>query len=254
MRIKELDLIKWLAFGFMVLDHLRFLDLIDEAKYPIFVFGRLAFPLFCFLMAYNFFRTDGLVNTLKSDQRYISSLLIFFIISEIPYRLYGDMKFTSMNIMLTLAFSFILLYSYTRKNKVLLLEPSLITLLVVLTCLGFEYTDLFKVQYGLAGVFLPVAMYFCLKHNKPLNWFFVILCAAIMNFFWENGMMFNGISSFIMICIPMFVSILGALLGFAIIQTKISIQVPPITKWGYWFYPVHLTVLFILRYIWRIYS
>ncbi|MCP0917719.1 conjugal transfer protein TraX [Acinetobacter indicus] len=251
MRIKELDLIKWLAIIFMVIDHLRFLDVIDSVGFGLYSVGRLAFPLFCFVLAYNFFRTEGQFNTEKSDFRYISSLLIFFLVSELPYRFFGEMQFNSMNIMLTLALSFTLLYAFIRDTRALVLEPSFVCLLVVLTTIGLELTDNFKVQYGIGGVFLPLAMYFALREKKFRYFFWVIFCAGFMNLDFQGGGLFNSFNAFLLSIIPMVASIIGALLPFLIIQSNIKMNISPIKKWGYYFYPVHFIVLGVARMIYR---
>ncbi len=251
MRIKQLDLIKWLAISFMVIDHLRFLDLISSVKFTVYSLGRFAFPMFCFVLAYNFFRTDGQYNTQKSDFRYISSLLIFFLVSELPYRFYGEMQYSSMNIMLTLALSFALLYAFVRNTRNLLLEPSFVCLMVVLVTIGMEFTDYFRIQYGIGGVFLPLAMYFALKEQKLRHYIAVVMCAGVMNLDLQKGAFLNNLTSLLVTLIPVITGIIGALIPFALINAKIKMNVPPITKWGYYFYPVHFIVLGVARTIYR---
>lgn len=235
----------------MVVDHLRFLDVISSVGFVLYSFGRLAFPFFCFILAYNFYRTDGQFNTNKSDMRYISSLLIFYLISELPYRFFGDMQFTSTNIMLTLALSFTLLYACVRNTRALFLEPSFVCLAVTLVTVGLEFTDYFKVQYGIGGVFLPLAMYFALKEPKVLNFIWVAVCAGLMNMNLRDGDIFNSFNSFLITAIPMVTSIIGALLPFMIIQLKLKGSIPPITKWGYYFYPTQFAFLIAIREIYR---
>lgn len=251
MRIKELDLIKWLAIAFMVIDHLRFMDIISSVGFGLYSFGRVAFPFFCFVLAYNFYRTDGHFDTSKSDFRYISSLLIFTLVSELPYRFYGDMHFTSMNIMFTLALSFTLLYAFVRNTRALFMEPSFVCMAVVMATVGLELTNNFKVQYGLGGVFLPLAMYFALREPKIRYFFWVAVCAGFMNLDLQSGSILNSFSAMLISIVPVINSIIGAILPFLIIKSKIKINIPPITKWGYYFYPIHLIVLGAVRMVYR---
>lgn len=235
----------------MVIDHLRFLDVVSSVSFVLYSFGRIAFPFFCFVLAYNFYRTEGQLNTSKSDFRYISSLLIFYLVSELPYRFYGDMNFTSTNIMLTLALSFTLLYAFVRKTRALFLEPSFVCLAVILATMSLEFTEFFKVQYGIGGVFLPLAMYFALTEKKVQHFIWVAICAGFMNLELQQGAIFNGFNALLLSLIPMCISIIGAFLPFLIINSNLKINIPPITKWGYYFYPVHLVILGLGRMIYR---
>ena len=58
MRLKYLDLIKWVALITMVIDHLRFLNpSASQLDFWCYSIGRIAYPLFLFLMAHYFYRT-----------------------------------------------------------------------------------------------------------------------------------------------------------------------------------------------------
>ena len=76
-----LDLLKWLALLSMVLDHLRYVGYSIDI---LFAPGRLAFPWFCLAMAENLDRAGAR----QTEWRYLGWLLLFSLISEIPYRLY----------------------------------------------------------------------------------------------------------------------------------------------------------------------
>lgn len=237
--------------SFMVVDHIRFLDVITSVKFTVYSLGRFAFPMFCFVLAYNFYRTDGKSDTDKSDFRYIISLLIFFLVSELPYRFYGEMQYTSMNIMLTLALSFTLLYAFVRNTRNLFLEPSFVCLLVVLATVGLEFTDNFKVQYGMGGVLLPLAMFFALKEKKISHFLWVAVCAGLMNLNLQEGAFLNSLHALLITMIPLITGIIGALIPFAIINANIKMNIPPIKKWGYYFYPVHFIILSAARMVYR---
>lgn len=76
------------------------------------VFGRIAFPIFCFCIVEGFFKT-------KSRWSYLRNLLIFAIISEIPYDMFQSAVFIntwSQNILWGLAFG--AFYNHgNRQNK-----------------------------------------------------------------------------------------------------------------------------------------
>ena len=77
MRSAGLDLVKWMAIGTMVADHMRY---IWPAAQGLFIVGRFAFPLFCLAMAVNVARAGN------SSLRYLGWLLAFAVLSEAPYR------------------------------------------------------------------------------------------------------------------------------------------------------------------------
>lgn len=236
----------------MVIDHLRFLGVSNDVEFGLFTVGRIAFPFFCFLLAYYFFRTDNDTYQGESDLRYVKNLAIFTLVSEIPYRLYGGLDFTQINIMFTLLLSFILVNAYSRPLRSPYMEPSFITFIVVLIVLLLELTSFFKVQYGLGGVLLPLAMYLLLTKQNLSSFVFVVICAAVMNFNLYEGVIFNSLPIFILNMLPVAVSVIGAILAFAIIRIKIPVKIPPVKKWAYWFYPAHLLLLFLMRYLYKI--
>lgn len=184
--------------------------------------------------------------------RYIRNLAIFTLISEIPYRLYGGLDFTQINIMFTLLLGYILVYAFGRPLRSTYMEPSFITFIVVLVVMLLDLTSYFKVQYGLGGVLLPLAIYLVLKNLKPSYFIFMIGCAVVMNVNLYEGQLFNSLSIFLMNLFPVLMSVVGVLLPFGLINTNIKIHIPPVKKWAYWFYPIHFLVLFSLRYIYRI--
>jgi hypothetical protein len=122
--------------------------------------GRLAFPLFCFLISEGFFYT-------RRREKYAASLFIFALISEIPYNLMNgkNVFFTgSQNIYFTLFFGVILLY---------ILESSIGNLFKLPCCVAIILIVSFaRIDYGLKGVLLIVLLY--LLRNKRL---YQIVCS-----------------------------------------------------------------------------
>ena len=242
MRIKELDLIKLLAIIFMVIDHIRFLGVPDELSFILFCLGRLSFPLFCFLLASYFFRTTS--TNFDSDIRYFRNLFIFVLISEIPYRAYGGLEFHHINIMLTLLFSFILLYSYVRPVAIKFFSPPIVAIAIVLLILLLERTTYFKVQYGILGVILPLSMYWVLKNKSIKNCLILATCAIVMNIYLYENIGF--LSNFFLNIAPALISFFAAVFPFFLMKNGIRFNVPAVTKWAYWFYPTHFLILILI--------
>jgi hypothetical protein len=102
-----LDLLKWLALLCMVLDHLRYVGLSLDGLY---VPGRLAFPWFCLAIAANLHRVQGA----PVSGRYLGWLLLFSVISEVPYRMFIDDADT-LNVLPTLALGLLVARGWQQK-------------------------------------------------------------------------------------------------------------------------------------------
>ncbi len=107
--------------------------------------GRLAFPIFCFLI------TEGFSHT-RNQKRYAFSLLIFAIISEIPFNVMKSglvFNIETQNIFFTLFLGVLMLYvlENVRSAK----APLLLAIALVATFL--------KCDYGLFGVLLVLLIY-----------------------------------------------------------------------------------------------
>lgn len=107
--------LKYIAFISMLIDHIN-----KALLYPILqekgilqqisnlfeILGRIAFPLFSFFLVEGFFKT-------RNRWKYLSYLLIFGIISEIPYNLFQSAVFfepNSNNVMFTLSLSLVTIW------------------------------------------------------------------------------------------------------------------------------------------------
>lgn len=117
--------------------------------------GRLAFPIFAFLVIEGFFHTHNIV-------RYMATLLIFAFLSEIPWYLLGQCG--SHNVLFTLLLGLIAVYLTDRisKNSWLLFIPSL----CMATIATWTNTD-----YSWHGIALIIVFY--LFHEKPFPYYLI---------------------------------------------------------------------------------
>lgn len=84
----SLEVLKWLALLCMVADHIN-KYLLAGQQHVFFVFGRLALPLFAFVLGYNLARTG--IDHYWQRRRLMRRLAVFAVISTIPYMLLGGL-------------------------------------------------------------------------------------------------------------------------------------------------------------------
>lgn len=175
--------------------------------------GRLAFPLFCFLLV------EGYIHT-GSKKKYTRNLLVFALISEVPWNymmagrcVYPDVQ----NIYFTLFFGVVLM-------SILAWETPEWKKGVCLVCL-YVLVQLLNVDYGFRGVVL-IGLLYVLRERRAERTLFAFpllsggipaLCAFVpIN-------MYNGERGFIK----------GKVLKYAF----------------YIFYPLHITILLMVRWM-----
>lgn len=121
--------------------------------------GRLAFPLFAFLLVEGFLHTS---NRMK----YGRNLLVFALISEIPYDLVrrGSLFAAGQNVFFTLFLGFLALYTVDRWESG---KDSALRLAVILFSL-IGIGILFRTDYGSTGVGFILLLY-VLRRNRILQ-------------------------------------------------------------------------------------
>jgi len=131
------ELLKIIAIVTMVIDH------IGQILYPDLLFlqiiGRLSFPIFAYLIVLG-------VESTKKPRKYMVTLLVFALISQIPYYLaFGIQPFERLNILFSLLLSAVTIYFY-NKRSVMAFVPLLLSIIlptegsyyVVLTAVGMK--------------------------------------------------------------------------------------------------------------------
>ncbi len=198
----------------MLFDHTALMFLSESSPLHGFMrgFGRLAFPIFCFLL------TEGFVHT-KNRTKYGINLFIFALISEIPYNLlnYGSITASEgMNVFFTLLFGYLGLcateHFEDRRDKLLL---SLVGLLIL--------SVIANADYGCNGYGFILLLY-VLRENKLLQ---AVIGSCILSSSWVAGLAF----------IP--INLYNGERGF--IKGKAA-------KYAFYaIYPVHMLILYLIK-------
>lgn len=203
--------------------------LIDHSGYVIFnefsfmnYIGRLAFPIFAFLI------TEGYIHT-SNLKRYFSRLIIFALLSQIPFMLLFPNDFT-LNILFTLALGLLAITVYSKlQNKVLGLL--FITFSAVLA-------HLLRFDYGWFGIAIIFIFYVFKNEKFYMNLFFCI--TIFLNYFYY----FAKTSMIEYLFIFLFCAL--SLIPINLYNGK---KGKNIKYFLYIFYPLHLIVLYLIKLI-----
>ncbi|WP_308908080.1 TraX family protein [Pseudomonas canadensis] len=223
-----LDLLKWLALLSMVLDHLRYVGLNLDGLY---VPGRLAFPWFCLAIAANLHRARN--SPVMGQWRYLGWLLLFSVISEVPYRLFIDDADT-LNVLPTLALGLLIARGWQQKA---LFDRGLA---LIATTIAVVFST--QLMFGFFGVLLPLAM--LLVFRRP--WYFSVLpcvvCVAANQ--WQvllasgSPVALAGLAT----------CLIAPILGLVLLRHAKNASPPAMRRWAYALYPAHFLLLLALRH------
>lgn len=233
-RIRSLDLIKWLAIGMMVLDHIR---AILPAAEPLTVPGRMALPLFCLAMAANVARQAQGQFPHAENRRYFISLAVFAVISQAPFQaLFGP----GLNIMWVLLPALLIALAAHHRGHVTWLG---------LIGLIFAFIAGDRLGYHVSAVLIPAAMV-CTLTTRGLKRAFWACCAAILCV--TANLLIPGVPALAFGGEPFVLLMMGCafvapFFGFWLLKQHVQFKVPPVGRWGYLFYPAHLAAFVGLR-------
>lgn len=199
--------LKIIAIICMVIDHVGY---IFFPKILLFrAIGRIAFPIFCFLIVEGFFHT-------RSHLNYLIRLTVFAVLSEIPFDLalhQTPVDWQYQNVFFTLALGLIAIFCLEEMNA-----KRIFWIPLALTWLAAYLSNC---DYSIGGVLL-ICMFYVTRETP---WVRFILCALILYVF------FNAFELYGLI----------AIIPITLYNGKRG----PSTKMiFYWFYPVHLLLLY----------
>jgi len=252
--------LKIIAVVSMLVDHVGAI-FISPSEYP-YVFlvlrsiGRLALPIFLFLLVEGFYRTSNF-------RKYLTRMGIFALISEIPFDLalyeyhyatdffsdfsavfaggYQDDKlgkllsnlFSYQNVFVTLFFGLLLLNLMREVEKKYANNMAIVNLINGLLTIGFcLLTSLFRGDYSIASILMLVAFYL-FRGNK--------LLIGVALFIVNGTIVGNLASDNLLYVIPVLSTL--AIVPIAFYNGE---KGKDIKLFFYIFYPLHLTLLFVI--------
>lgn len=213
-----IEVLKWLAIALMTLDHVNKYVLHESVPFA-FELGRIAMPLFAFVMAYNLSRPDTLAR--GTYQRSMRRLAAFGVLTtpisvSLGGLLWGFWPFNILFMLLTAAAVMYLVEKGGEANK---------SLAALIFIIGGSLVEFWWPAVG----FTLACWFYCKRPGWVSLFFAVFCCAALMpinNNFWAL-----------------------AALPVIFACAKINFGLPR-SKWYvfYAYYPLHLGIVLILKH------
>ena len=218
--------LKIIAMVAMLFDH------VGKVLFPQYlilqVIGRLAFPIFAFMIAEGCFYT-------RNKTRYFLTIFLLGVGCQAVYLIWE--KSLYMNILLTFSLSIILVFSFENYRKkrekksglfFLFSVIAVFTITVILPVALIEKG--FVIDYGVEGVLLPVAIYYAPDKLRKLLYTSGLLILLSLD-------LAGGIQWFSLLAVPLL-----ALYN----QKRGKYNIKPLF---YIFYPAHLVVIYLISII-----
>ncbi len=225
-----------LAMAFMLCDHIWFTGLVP-GKWLTCV-GRLAFPIYAFLLVEGYFHTKNLKN-------YILRLLVCALISEIPFNLMisGTVFYPAhQNVIWTFLISLLVIWGNEQAKE---MPPGIRLAVLMLTLLaGFALALYGAVDYGYGGVF-TVLIFYLFRGKSRKDFLGQLLLLAFINLEILEGFQCN-IAAF-GASFPGQVFALLSLLPIWLYSGKQGLHNKGFRYLCYGFYPLHLLILGLTR-------
>lgn len=215
--------LKIIACVTMLLDH------IGATLVPVMglrIVGRLAFPIFCFLLA------EGMAHT-RNVKKYGIRLAIGAVLAEVPFdlALFGGITLGHQSVMVTLLLGYLMILWMRSTQQVAKLVP-------VLVC-GVA-AELLAADYGAMGLAV-IAVFELTRERKDRLTMQVmglgVLCWFMGGYGWNIGSVF----------VPMQMCAVLAMIPIWLYRGGKATN-SKLVQWGFYlFYPVHLLVLWLIQ-------
>lgn len=227
--------LKIFALVAMTMDHTAAALTCGSWYLPMRCIGRIALPIYCFLLAEGFFHTS-------SRKNYLLRLLLLFLVSEPLYDITFHNAFPywwNQNILLTLAIGLGTIWlveamdpflSKTGGDLAGRSRSIVLWALKLLACFaGLCLSEITMADYGCGGIFLILSFYFF--RQRPIR-----LCIAVLI---SLGVLIEGIEIYGMIAMIPILLYNG--------QRGTSLHSKGMQYAFYLYYPVHIAVLLLIQ-------
>ena len=220
--------LKIIACVTMLLDHIGAVFMPSIVNYNLYyalrIVGRLAFPIYCFLLA------EGVAHT-KNPVKYGLRLFVGILLAEIPFdlALFGRFTWDHQSVMVTLFLGF---------GMALIIQKLDRTKLVPVIAFAF-LAELFRTDYGAWGVGM-IALFVLTRERKDRNMIQTLMLAAICYLMNSASVPIFGIR------LPIELFAVLALIPIFLYTGKKSTGSKAVQTIFYLFYPVHLLVLYMI--------
>lgn len=230
--------LKIIAIILMLLDHLW--GTIIPGNQWMTLIGRMAFPIFAFLIVEGFFHTSDL-------KKYMKRLFIFGLISEIPFNLIytGSIIFPfHQNVMFTLLLGLLIINEIdklknTKEIKKKIIPILKIFLFLIISIIGF-------VDYGVTGVLTIVVFY--LFRGFKLAWIGQLISLILLYIvFFEGQSVILNIFNYEYFLPLQSIGVLS-LIFIWLYNGEKGKNNKLIKYLFYSFYPVHMLVIYLIYY------
>lgn len=209
-------------FGHAIVPYLP-VPYMEDLYYGCRIIGRLAFPIYCFLLA------EGMRRT-RDPKKYILRLGIGALLAELPFDLLfeGGISWESQSVMITLTLGAVMIWCMNKTEK---------KWLKLLTLIPFAFlADLCKCDYGAGGIAMIAV--FALFDRLPVQAF----ALTLVN--WQllpsAAVMIYGV----VVIIQLFA--VFAMVPIALYSGK-KLTHNRVVQWAFYlFYPVHLLILWMV--------
>ena len=212
----------------MLIDHIG--AILFPNVYILRIIGRVAFPVFAFLLAEGCFYT-------RNKFRHLFVISFFAIVMQVV--LFIATKMIDFNIFIHFSIGVFLCYiindieKLIKRRKILLcifLTLLFIAVIVLLICID-KYTTYFFSNYGIYGILLPVVLYLIKKYLNKIHIYFSIIaiciCCVLMHYF-----------------TPYFYQLFGMISCCFIILYNGKKGKYNLKYLFYFFYPLHMVILY----------
>lgn len=181
------------------------------------IIGRIAFPLFCFMLIEGFFKT-------RSRIKYLRNLLVFGVISEVPFDMCTTASFYDINwnnIMFTLSLVLVTVWIIDILKEKMRNKPKALWYIISFLIVGIACIVSMALSLDYEHHAILIGYFFYIFHDTPL---FAIPFgyASMYTQPW-------------------------ALLGFGLTLSYNGERGKQNKMFNYWFYPLHLLILGVLR-------